>query len=268
MLKTLNEDVLKKIMKKGNITHSCIEYENMLREVLNQISKLKKYDFKKEIELISFKKELDKKYTTINAKLIFNCLLDSSIFMLFKWDSNYISQKQNSSKSEFIVASNRQAERYISSIKQQLNKNRNMKLIVIIGFCKLKNLSFQFQHFPLELRIQMKKHGRNLYNNSITRKELNDQKAFLYFQELDENIEKKGKLDQLETIRSFLVHEELLNSTQALTLAKMKEILKLLQNEGYYDGSLSIGNKEEHVKLFLNEIMNIDFTEYKRLNKL
>ena len=54
----------------------------------------------------------------------------------------------------------------------------------------------------------------------------------LYFQELDENIEKKGKLDQLETIRSFLVHEELLNSTQALTLAKMKEILKLLQNEG------------------------------------
>ena len=41
--------------------------------------------------------------------------------MLFKWDSNYISQKGNS---EFIVASNRQAERYISSIKQQLNKNR------------------------------------------------------------------------------------------------------------------------------------------------
>jgi len=74
---------------------------------------------------------------------------------------------------------------------------------------------------------------------------MNDQKALLYFQELDENIEKKGKLDQLETIRSFLVHEELLNSTQALTLSKMKEILKLLQNEGYYDGSLSIGNKEE-----------------------
>ena len=136
-----------------------------------------------------------------------------------------------------------------------------MKLIVIISFCKLKNLSFQFKDFPLESRIQMKKHGRNLYNNSITRKELNDQKALLYFKELDENIEKKGKLDQLETIRSFLVHEELLNSTQTLTLTKMKEILKLLQNEGYYEGSLSIGNKGKiFVKLFLNEIMNIDFT--------
>ena len=48
----------------------------------------------------------------------------------------------------------------------------------------------------------------------------------------------------------------------------MKEILKLLQNEGYYNGSLSIGNEEEYVKLFLNHIMNIDFTEYKCLNKL
>ena len=143
-----------------------------------------------------------------------------------------------------------------------------MKLIVIINICKLKNLSFQFQDFTLEQKIQMKKYGRNLYNNSITRKELNDQKALLYFKELDENIEKKGKLDQLETIKSFLVHEELLDPTQSLTLAKMKEILKLLSNEGYYNGKLSIGNKEEHVKLFLNHIMNIDFTEYKRMNKL
>ena len=119
-----------------------------------------------------------------------------------------------------------------------------MKLIVIISVRKLKNISFQFQDFPLELRIQMKKHGRNLFNNSITRKELNDQKALLYFQELDENIEKKGKFDQLETIKSFLVHEELLHPTQSLTLAKMKEILKLLSNEGYYNGNLSIGNKE------------------------
>ena len=103
--------------------------------------------------MISFKTELNQKYTTINAQMIFNCLLDSSIFMLFNWDSDYISRTENPTKSEFIVASNRQAERYISSIKQQLNKNRNMKLIVIISFCKLKNLSFQFLDFPLELRI-------------------------------------------------------------------------------------------------------------------
>ena len=51
--------------------------------------------------------------------------------------------------------------------------NKNQTLSVQIK----KVLSFQFQDFPLELRIQMKKHGRNLYNNSITRKELNDQKA-------------------------------------------------------------------------------------------
>ena len=74
--------------------------------------------------------------------------------------------------------------------------------------------------------------------------------------------------ESLETIKSFLVHEELLDPTQSLTLAKMKEILKLLSIEGYYNGNLSIGNKEEHVKLFLNHMMNIDFTEYKCLNIL
>ena len=97
-------------MKKGNITHSCVEYENMLREVLNQISKLKNYEFKNEIEMITFKTDLNKKYTNLNSKLIFNCLLDSSIFMLFKWDSNYISQKGNS---EFIVGSNRQTDIFL-----------------------------------------------------------------------------------------------------------------------------------------------------------
>lgn len=30
----------------------------------------------------------------------------------------------------------------------------------------------------------------------------------------------------------------------------------------YCDGTLSIGNKEVNVKLFLNETTNIDFTEF------
>ena len=51
----------------------------------------------------------------------------------------------------------------------------------------------------------MKKAGRNLYNNSITRRKVNEQKAFLYFEQLDEKIEKQSKINRIEKIKDFLV---------------------------------------------------------------
>jgi len=267
MFEMLSNKILKKIMKTGNITHSCNEYQEMLKDILKNIQQLKMYDFNQELDSTSFNNDLEKRYTQLNAKIIFNSLLDSTIFMLFKWDSNYIVPDKGI-KNNFIVASNRQAERFISSIKQQLNKNRNMRLIVIISFCKLKNLNFKFSDFSLEMRVHMKQMGRNIYNNSITRKEFDGQKAIYYFQQLDESIVKKKGMDEIDEIKTFLIHEEFINSSESLTLAVMKRVLKVLHEEGYYSGKLSIGNKEEHVKLFRNEIMNIDFTEFKNLNKL
>jgi nucleoside-diphosphate-sugar epimerase len=132
----LSNKILKKIMKTGNITHSCNEYQEMLKDILKNIQQLKMYDFIQELDSNSFNNDLEKRYIQLNAKIIFNCLLDSTIFMLFKWDSNYIVPDKEI-KNNFIVASNRQAERFISSIKQQLNKNRNMRLIVIISFYKI-----------------------------------------------------------------------------------------------------------------------------------
>jgi hypothetical protein len=43
--------------------------------------------------------------------------------MLQKWESKYIQKSTEKGKDKFIICSNRQAERYISSIKQLLDKN-------------------------------------------------------------------------------------------------------------------------------------------------
>ena len=42
----------------------------------------------------------------------------------------------------------------------------------------------------------------------------------------------------------------------------MKSILEKLWVEGYYTGSMNVGNKEKYLELFENEIMNINLTEY------
>ena len=189
-------------------------------------------------------------------------LLESSLFMLQKWESKYIERTIQNGKDKFVVCSNRQAERYISSIKQLLDKNSNTRLIIIMSFCKLKSLNYNFDSFPKELKIILKKHGRNLYNSSITRKQVNQQKAFLYFEQLELQVQKQSGVDKIEKIKDFLVNMDYLNNEDKLSLKNMKSILEKLRIEGYYTGSMKVGNKEKYLELFENEIMNINFTEY------
>ena len=108
----------------------------------------------------------------------------------------------------------------------------------------------------------MKKSERNLYKNSITRRKVNEQKAFLYFEQLDEKIEKQSKINRIEKIKDFLVDMEYLNNSDGLTLKNMKLILQKLQKEGYYKSTMKIGNKEKYLDLFENVVMNINFTEF------
>jgi len=124
-----------------------------------------------------------------------------------------------------MICSNRQAERYISYIKQQLDKNSNTRLIVIMSFCKLKHLSFSFDSFPRELKSILKKQGRDLYNNSMTRKKVNQEKAFLYFQQLEQKVGKQVELKKSERIKDILVYLEYMRKEDNLTLGKMKYIL-------------------------------------------
>ena len=257
-LKILSQKVIKPIMKKGNTTTSSDEYVKCLQKVLNEIETLKLstlQDFTSNLIFLTYEKE----QFIIKSKIIFHMLLDPSLFMLQKWESNYIQKMNQNGKDKFIIPSNRQAERYISSIKQLLDKNSNTRLIVIMSFCKLKNLNFNFNSFSKQLKILLKKHGRNLYNNSITRRQTNQQKVFLYFQQLDEKIEKQSGINRIDKIKDFLIDMEYLNKKDKLTIKNMQSILEKLRMDGYYIGTMKIGNKENYLKLFENQIMNINF---------
>ena len=249
-------------MKKGNTTTSSIEYEKSLQKVLLEIESLKQSDLKEMTLQISFQAQETKDIFLFKSKCIFFVLLESSLFMLQKWESKYIERTVQNRKDKFVVCSNRQAERYISSIKQFLDKNSNTRLIVIMSFCKLKSLNYNFDSFPKELKIILRKHGRNLYNHSITRKQVNQRKAFLYFQQLKLQVQKQSSVNKIEKIKDFLVNMEYLNSEYKLSLKNMKLVLEKLQVEGYYKGSMKVGNKEKYLELFENEIMNINLTEY------
>jgi hypothetical protein len=52
---------------------------------------------------------------------------------------------------------------------------------------------------------------------------------------------------------------EYLNKKDTLTIKNMQIILEKLGIDGYYTGTMKIGNKENYLKVFENEIMNINF---------
>ena len=130
-LKILSQNLVKPIMKKGKTTTSSIEYEKSLQKVLLEIESLKQSDLKDMTVQFSFEVQETKDIFLFKSKCIFMVLLESSLFMLQKWESKYIERTIQNGKDKFVVCSNRQAERYISSIKQLLDKNSNTRLIVI-----------------------------------------------------------------------------------------------------------------------------------------
>jgi hypothetical protein len=258
----LSKNIIKPIMKKGNLTTSSAEYLKCMEKILSDIERLKQSTLEEESSSFKFSSEVERQQFLIKGKAILHLLLDCCLYILQKWDSNYIQKTNENGKDRFVICSNRQAERYISYIKKQLDKNSNTRLIVIMSFCKLKHLNFSFDSFPRELKSTLKKQGRDLYNNSITRKKANQDKAFLYFQQLEQKVGKQVELKKSERIKEILVYLEYLGKGDNLTLANMKTILLQWQVQGYYSGSLELRDKKEYLEVFWSAVMNIGFIEF------
>jgi len=258
----LSKNVIKPIMRKGNLTTSSAEYLECMEKILSDIERLKQLTLEEESLSFKFSSQVEKQQFLVKSKGILNIMLDSCLHILHKWDSNYIERTNENGKDRFIIGSNRQAERFISYIKQQLDKNENTRLIVIMSFCKLKHLNFSFDSFPKELKSTLKKQGRDLYNNSITRKKENQEKAFLYFQQLEQKVGKQVELMKIERIKEILVYLEYLGKEDNLTLGNMKSILLQWQVKGYYSGTLELRDKKEYLEIFWSAIMNIGFIEF------
>ena len=130
-----------------------------------------------------------------------------------------------------------------------------------MSFCKLRYLRFSFRSFPKEWRSVLKKQARALYNNAITRKRINQQKAFLYFQELDQKIAKQAKLNRTKRIKDFLVGLGHMGKEDILTNARMQSALSLLKSKGHYKGEFNLKTRNKYLAVFEKHIMNINFTK-------
>ena len=91
---------------------------------------------------------------------------------------------------------------------------------------------------------------------------MNQQKVFVYFQQLEQKVEKQVELKKSERIKDILVYLEYMRKEDNLTLGKMKCILLQWKEKGYYHGSLDLKDKKEYVKLFWSAIMNLGFLQF------
>jgi hypothetical protein len=195
-------------------------------------------------------------------KQIFNCLTESITFMVNKWERNFLDRVEDCDSDFFVVGSNRDAERYISWMKQILNQNPNTRLIVIISKCKLRTLDFEFSGLNSNLKEQLKQHGRNLYNNSITRGHLQPERVFTYFQELEIKKEKAvGDYKKL-TIQHFLAQKNLLKDNETVKVVNMKEVLKKLKDEGIFTEKVVDTKRDGLLKLFFETIIHLDIPKF------
>jgi hypothetical protein len=160
-LTLLSKYIIKPIMKKGNATTSSLEYLNCIQKVLSDIEKLRQSNLEEESSSFKFSSPLEKEQFLVKSKTIFHFMLDGCLHILQKWDPQYIQKTKENGKERFVICSNRQAERYISYIKQQLDKNANIRLVIIMSFCKLRYLNFSFCSFPKEWRSVLKKTRKN-----------------------------------------------------------------------------------------------------------
>src|SRR6185503_4722753 len=112
------------------------EYFKCIQKVLSDIEELRQLDLEEECSSFKFPSPLAKRDFFRKSREILHLLLDSCLHVLQKWEPGFIKKTTENGRDRFMICSNREAERYISYIKQQLDKNSNIRLIVIMSFCK------------------------------------------------------------------------------------------------------------------------------------
>jgi hypothetical protein len=147
-------------------------------------------------------------------------------------------------------------------MKQILNKNPNTRLIIIISKCKLRTLDFEFSELDSNLKKQLKFHGRNLYNNSITRGHLQPERVFNYFQELEVKKEKAVGDHKKSTIQNFLAQRNLLKDNETIKVVNMKEVLKKLKEKGIFTEKVVDTKRDGLLKLFFDRIILLDIPTF------
>ena len=261
---------LQPMMRVGNKTHSWTEWKSCLETTLKAATKMKNEesqelsdDVFKSFENLPLQDSKDVIQTNLRR---FNVLLgDAIIFILQKWYGDIITSVDNGNK--WIVATNRESERFVSILKLCLELSLNISELLINAYMRLRFCIFSFvKDVPEELHYSYIKKGRDDYNNHKTRKEVNSEKKQAYDKGMAISLEKFAQRSREQNIFRF-IHDcgaplepkvpkkSGKEPKMSVTVDQLKEFLGKLKRHGLYDGEVNQRLKTDYLGILETQLM-------------
>ena len=256
-------------MRVGNKIHSWKEWKKYLEDTLNKATLMKRSqctELSTEI-LKTFDLPVNESNVTLRPVLhSLNVLLGNSIILVFlKWYGDIISSTDDNEK--WIVATNRESERFISILKQCLDQSSHIKEVIINAYMRLRFLKFTFTNdIPQSLQSDLIKRGRELYNDATTRKEMNSIKKQHHDKCMEEALVKFQQKMREQRILAFMQDcgAEIQPKTGkkpgsapkiSVTVDNLKEFLGKLKRHDLYSGEVNQRLKDHFLIVIETQMM-------------
>jgi hypothetical protein len=194
-------------------------------------------------------------------KLLAHCV----VFVTTKWYGDIISR--GSEIDRWIVATNRESERFISILKQCLHVNENMRPVIINAYMRLRFLKFTFANdIPAEKHLELIRLGRDGYNESTTRKEVNIVKKEAYDKKMELELLKAQIKARGDNILKFMTDcgaeiEPKVGknpgkaSKVKATVENMKQFLGKLKRHKLYEAEVNQRLKDDYFRVIEDFLM-------------
>ena len=206
-------DYMAPMMKTGNHSHSLKVWQNMIKTKLEKATEMKHARCHKLADEVSNSfaylnlspEKLSAMQTGLRSA---NRLLgEAIIFMIKKWYEDLLSVSTGpDGKDLWIVATNREAERYISILKYCLGLSPNISEVIINAYMRLRGMDFCFaSEIPEKRYAWFIKKGTSLYNGKKTQLTIKLEKKVKTDAKLELDIQKTAQTMRGERIFQFIV---------------------------------------------------------------
>ena len=256
-------------MRIGNKTHSWKEWKKYLEDTLNKATLMKRSRCTELSDEILKTFDVPMNLTNVTLRPILHALNilfgNSIIFVFVKWYGDIISSTDDGEK--WIVATNRGSERFISILKQCLDQSIHIKDVIINAYMRLRFMKFTFTNdIPPDQHSDLIKKGRQLYNDSTTRKEMNLIKKEHHDKCMEAALMKFQKKMREQRILTF-IHDcgaqiQLKSGKKpgiapkiAITVDNLKEFLGKLKRHDMYGGEVNQRLKEDYLIIVETQLM-------------
>lgn len=249
-----SNNITKPMMKMAVEVKIFNEYKIGLDKIQSQINSIIPIFSK----MVDEECQVSQEYSQVKSllKVIYICVYESFEYQFKKWTFD-CSKLTNLELLLPIVCSTRSEERLQKLFKDYLSKNSYTRLEILDALLKLstapKELKFNLSSIPKEIFNfnKARKIAREKLDNSTTRFERNNEKVTEVLLEIAqkkdqiaESLKYNSLKDEIHKLPTNIFAYSTLKSTQAVTVAWMKEILSQFKEFKLYKGNLQ-GNKDE-----------------------